>query len=106
MVPVVSTARITPRASPLPFPGLAAGNGNVAAVDDDAVLIVVNLARKHAVCRIIFKKIGQSGVIRAGVDCRDLKILIVGQQAQQVAADAGRSRSFPVARAWFALLGR
>ena len=79
------------QAFPLPFPGLAAGHCDMASVDDDTVVIMIHFTGKRAVGGVVFEQVGQGGVVRAGVDGRDLKILIVGQQAQQITADAAEA---------------
>lgn len=79
------------KAFPFPFARLAAGNGDVAAIDDDAVFIVINRALKGSVSGIILEKIGQRGVVRTGVDGGDLNFFVVGHKTQQIPTNAAKA---------------
>ena len=63
----------------------------MAAVDDDAVLIVINRALKGSISGIILEKVGQRGIVRTGINGSDLDVLIVGHKTQQIAADTAKA---------------
>ena len=63
----------------------------MAAVDNDAVFVMVHRACERAVDRIVFEEIGQSGIVRAGIDGGEAYVLIVGHDPQKIASDTAET---------------
>ena len=61
------------------------------AVDDDAVVVMIDGAGENTVHRVVFEKVGQRSIVGAGVDGGDADVFRVSQQTQQITTDAAKA---------------
>ena len=78
------------KAGPFPFAGLAAGDFDMTAVDDDAVFVMAHRALESVVDGIVFEEMGQRSVVRAGIDHHG-EFVALSHKADKITTDAAEA---------------